>query len=248
MFLKGSGNKVADITSKSTLVQKAYDTIKEKIIYLELLPGQIVSDYILSKELNMSRTPIKQALLELRRDGLLDDATAGKGYEVSKITAEEVADLFDAREGLETMALKIALKKGISKKDIDELTLFNKKISQADNTNRLKDVFYYDQELHTKLVSLSKNKRIIEFNNTLLLQLIRMRFLTYFEPSLPGMAVKEHISLIDSIVKGDENKAINILTDHIRYTKDSYISILTTKIRSEEYGALKFLMRKENQL
>lgn len=239
---------MADITSKSTLVQQAYDIIKEKIIYFELFPGQIVSDYILSKELNMSRTPIKQALLELRRDGLLVDATTGKGYEVSKITAEEIADLFDAREGLETMALKIAMKKGISEKDTDELTALNKKILQADNANRLKDVFYYDQELHTKLVSLSNNKRIIEFNNTILLQLIRMRFLTYFEPSLPGLAVKDHINLIEWIIKGDEEKAIETLIDHIRYTKNSYISILTTKIGFEEYGALKFLMRKQARL
>lgn len=231
--------------TKSKLVQEAYDTIKNKIIYLELMPGQIISDYILSKELNMSRTPIKSALLDLRRDGLLQDSESTKGYEVTKITTDEVADLFDAREGLETIALKIAFRKGISKKDKEDLNIFNEKISKANENNSLEDVFYYDQELHTKLVALSKNRRIIEFNDTLLLQLIRMRFLTYLEPTLPEIAIKEHQELINYILNKKKKKSIEVLVNHIRYTKEKYIYLLNNKINSDEYCALKFLMRQE---
>ena len=153
-----------NITIKSSLVQEAYDIIKRKITFLELFPGQDVSDFTLSKDLGMSRTPIREALLELRRDGLLSDSVGG-GYKVSKITKEDIIDLFDAREGLETMALKIGMRSSIDKEDIDELHILNNKVLQAYKEGKLKDVFYFDQQLHVKLVSLSKNLMILFFYN-----------------------------------------------------------------------------------
>lgn len=232
------------IKLKTPLVQEAYDIIKKKITYLELFPGQVISDYTLSKELDMSRTPIREALLELRRDGLLNDVDGG-GYEVSRITKEDIIDLFDVREGLETTALKIAMRNPISIKDIDELKELNNKVLQANKEGKLKDVFYNDQQLHVKLVSLSKNKRIIGFNDTIFLQLIRMRFLTFFERNLPDLAYQEHDQLIQNISEGKLNRALEILSSHIQKTKASYIDILTNQISSEEFGALRFFILNE---
>lgn len=225
---------------KSPLVQEAYDIIKNKIVYLELFPGQDISDYTLSKELNMSRTPIREALLELRRDGLISDYIGG--YKVSKITKEDIIDLFDAREGLETMALKIAMRSPINSKDIVELDDLNNKVFEAYKEDRLKDVFYFDQQLHVKLVSLSKNRRIIGFNDAIFLQLIRMRFLTFFERGLPEEAFRDHDCIIRSIANGKLSEAIELLSDHIQKTKDSYIEILSNKISEDEFGSLRFLV------
>ena len=225
---------------KSPLVQEAYDIIKNKITYLELFPGQDVSDYTLSKELNMSRTPIREALLELRRDGLVSDSEVG--YKVSRITKDDIIDLFDAREGLETMALKIAMRRPVNKDDIAELDDLNNKVFDAYKEDRLKDVFYFDQQLHVKLVSLSKNKRIIGFNDAIFLQLIRMRFLTFFERSLPEEAFRDHDCIIRNISNGKLNEATDLLSDHIQKTKDSYVEILTNKISEDEFGALRFLV------
>ena len=59
----------------------------------------------------MSRTPIRQALQRLEGDNLIVDAGAGKSYQVSPITEEEIIDLFDAREGIEVTAIRIAAEK-----------------------------------------------------------------------------------------------------------------------------------------
>ena len=58
---------------ESSLAVKAYETIRQQIFDFDLFPGQIVSDYLLSKELNMSRTPIRQALMRLENEGLLEE-------------------------------------------------------------------------------------------------------------------------------------------------------------------------------
>ena len=95
------------------LVDQAYEDIKNMICNFELIPGQIVSDFTLSKKLGMSRTPIRQALQKLEGDDLIVDASAGKSYQVSPITEDGIIDLFDAREGIEVAAVRIALEKGI---------------------------------------------------------------------------------------------------------------------------------------
>ncbi|TCT15708.1 DNA-binding GntR family transcriptional regulator [Natranaerovirga pectinivora] len=233
---------MGDIKTSITLVQEAYNILKNKITYLDLLPGQVISDHSLSKDLNMSRTPIKQALVELKRDGLLVDVVSGKGYQITKITKEEVIDLFDAREGIEVMALKIAMKNKIPIEDVKELIIFNEKILKSDSNDNLIDVFNNDQNFHIKLVSLSNNRRVIGYNENILLQLTRMRFLTYFQRQLPGQAVDEHTKLIRYIKDGNCDKAVEVLSEHIQKTKNVYLTILNTVISPDEFGVLKYLM------
>ena len=83
--------------SKPTLVEIAYEKIRNKICDFELYPGQDVSDFTLCKELGMSRTPVRQALVQLEHDGLVKNAGIGKSYQVSEITEEEIADIFFKR-------------------------------------------------------------------------------------------------------------------------------------------------------
>ena len=103
------------------LVDQAYEDIKNMICNFELIPGQIVSDFTLSKKMGMSRTPIRQALQKLEGDDLIVDAGAGKSYQVSPITEDGIIDLFDAREGIEVAAVRIALEKGIDETRLIEL-------------------------------------------------------------------------------------------------------------------------------
>ena len=58
---------------KKSLVDEAYEKIRQKICDFELTPGQAISDFILSKELGMSRTPIRMALQKIESDGLIRD-------------------------------------------------------------------------------------------------------------------------------------------------------------------------------
>lgn len=98
----------------NSLTNKAYETIRQQIFDFDLFPGQIVSDYLLSKELNMSRTPIRQALMRLKNEGLLEEQIGKKNYRVSTITKEDIQDLFDFREGIETTAFMLSWRNGIT--------------------------------------------------------------------------------------------------------------------------------------
>ena len=72
-----------------------------------------------------------------------------------------------------------------------------------------------------------------------------MRFLTFFERSLPEIAFKEHDSIIRNIEESNLNEAIIVLSNHIQKTRDSYVEILSNKISEEEFGTLRFLIISE---
>lgn len=224
-----------------SLVDQAYEDIKDKICDFRLFPGQVISDFILSKELGMSRTPIRQALQRLERDGLIDDAGAGKSYEVSRITAEEIIELFDARQGIEVMAVKLAVDKGISETQIIEMERMNFNMEEANKDGRIKDNFQYDQEFHDYLVSMSGNKKLIRFHDSLLTQLRRMRMLSYLERTYQDKAYRDHQAILRGLQGGDKKMVQQALEEHIETSKNDYLRLLNDKIAMEGFAVLRFL-------
>lgn len=225
----------------TSLVDRAYDDVRDKICDFRLYPGQVISDFILSKELGMSRTPIRQALERLERDGLIVDAGAGKSYEVSRITEEEIIELFDARQGIEVMAVKLAVDKGISETQIIEMERMNRNMEAANKEGRIKDNFQYDQEFHDYLVSISGNKKLIRFHDSLLTQLRRMRMLSYLERTYQDKAYRDHQVILEGLRGCDKKMAGQALEEHIESSKHDYLRLLNDKIAMEGFAVLRFM-------
>lgn len=165
----------------NSLTNKAYETIRQQIFDFDLFPGQIVSDYLLSKALNMSRTPIRQALMRLKNEGLLEEQSGKKNYRVSTITKEDIQDLFDFREGIETTAFMLSWRNGITSEQLENLQKITDKMKETKDAGQAKEHFFYDQQFHNELVALSNNKRLIKAHDEILLQMTRMRFLSFWK-------------------------------------------------------------------
>ena len=106
---------------KGPQVQQAYDYIKDKIINFELAPGMPVSDHALEQELDMSRSPIREAMLLLTANGLLE--TTPTGTKVAPMTLEDVIEICQVRKAIEDNArkLKVNLKDSHMKVERDDI-------------------------------------------------------------------------------------------------------------------------------
>lgn len=229
--------------SKPTLVEIAYEKIRDKICDFELYPGQDVSDFTLCKELGMSRTPVRQALVQLEHDGLVKNAGIGKSYQVSEITEEEIADIFEAREAIEVSSLRLAMMRGLSEDEIKCLERINLNMEQQNEAGNIKLQFRYDQGFHNYLVSLSGNKRMGRFYETLVVQLNRMRVLSYLESSYQKKAYNDHRAVLEEIRKGDREEAVKALAHHLQTSKRDYCNLIQNRISLDAYGILRLLMR-----
>ncbi|MDO4267540.1 MAG: GntR family transcriptional regulator [Eubacteriales bacterium] len=233
---------------KVSLVDEAYEKIKQKICDFELVPGTAISDFILSKELGMSRTPIRMALQKIENDGLIRDGGAGQSYYVCEITEADIIDLFNARRGIELSALLLAMdERRVTEENLERLRWINQRMEEVNKQGNVKQQFNYDQKFHDELVLLSGNTRIIRFHNSLLLQLTRMRALSYLERSYQDKAYRDHAQVIHMIESGDRDGAIHALWEHIDSTRENYISLLTNKLNGDSFGVLSFTMKHDPQ-
>ena len=230
------------VKKDSSLSAAAYEELKRRILSLELMPGDIVSDFSLSQEIGMSRTPIREALIQLKSDGLLIEKNR-RGYEVRRITPEDVIDLFDARDGIERTALEIAAEKGMTEAVLVELSEMNDKILSASMAGDYDKVFDRDSDLHSYIIKISGNTRLQDYYASILLQLRRMRLLTYFRKDLPKAAYHDHLQMIEMIRKDDISGALDILHTHIIGTRDDYLTIIKENIKSDrDFAVLRYLM------
>ena len=95
------------------LVDQAYEDIKNMICNFELIPGQIVSDFTLSKKMGMSRTPIRQALQKLEGDDLIVDA--GRAIRSVLLQKMELLIFLMQEKELRLQLYVLLLKKGLMK-------------------------------------------------------------------------------------------------------------------------------------
>jgi DNA-binding GntR family transcriptional regulator len=96
-----------------------YSQLKKMILYHKLTPGERLQDRDLARQLNVSRTPVREALSRLERDGLVVNHN-GKGHFVQRIDPRRVEQLYDLRELLETHATCLAIKHA-TKEDLEDL-------------------------------------------------------------------------------------------------------------------------------
>ena len=103
-FLKGDG---VQTSGKIKLSQKAYDSICQLIVTLELKPGEQIEEGYLEKELSIGRTPIREALQRLAVEKLLD-LIPGRGFFVRSISIDDVKSLFEAMTALKQIIVRLA--------------------------------------------------------------------------------------------------------------------------------------------
>ena len=94
---------LATPSSPVSLEKFSYESIKEAILTFRLYPGQTLVEGELAHQLGISKTPVRDALLRLEKEGFIIKFPY-KGYSVTEITRESIADMFEIRSALEGLA------------------------------------------------------------------------------------------------------------------------------------------------
>lgn len=216
-----------------SLSNQAYNTILKQILHFELLPGEVVSDYYLSERLQMSRTPIRNALLQLEKVGLI--TCVGKKQFISEMNVKNLYEIFVLREALETTALQYVIENGKADAEfIKKLKSFNSDIKQHLSGLDYYSSFEADNSFHLLFSETSGFSSLSSLVENCSVQLMRYRWLTMVATERVDNTTKEHDSIICGIEKGDSKKACDDLRKHIINTRNSYCSILN-RFSSDEW-------------
>jgi len=228
-------NDASSIFSQSTPISssdEAYESIRRAILDGTLRPGERIVEQRLAKMLDVSRTPVREALHKLERENLV--ARSGRGMAVQTFSPDEVRDIYDLRAHLEGYAARRAAER-VEDRELVELRVVQDQLAAAvdghepDDVERLREPARLNQQFHLLVVraarSASLDRTVAGLGQT---PLIYKAYLWYgrAEKSRSG---HEHLQLIDHLAAGDGRAAEAGWRAHIEFGRDILVERLLTQ-------------------
>jgi len=202
---------VARGRNPSSARAQAYDRLRDAIVSLRLKPGERIADAQLALELGVSRTPVREAVLQLADEGLLE-ILPQHGTFVAPISLEAVREAQFVREALEVAALREVVER-ITDAELDELEAAL--AEQAAETDPAR--FYtLDQAFHRRLMEISSFPGAWRIAARSRAHLNRVRILSLPGPEVIAELVAQHVALVDRLRARDAAGAEAVLHEHLR--------------------------------
>jgi DNA-binding GntR family transcriptional regulator len=183
------------------------EAIYQRILTADLAPGRSVGEIALGQELGASRTPLREALIELQSEGLLEH-DPGRGFVVRPLTAQELRDVYPIIAALDSLAVELAPR--ATAMLVERLRAINTRFASAARTRRVA----LDTEWHDTLAGAAKNERLSAMLRTLrrVIQRYEMAYLS--DEALVRRSVREHESIAAALASGDRRGAARRLREH----------------------------------
>lgn len=201
----------------------AYLLIKDKIINLEYPPRYQLREMELSKDLQMSRTPVRIAIARLIADGFVEEI-GPKTNIVANVSPAKFMDVYRVRQTLEDLCISLVTYSWRNKEDLEFLRdIVDKQEEMSRNsTVESKQFLLLDRDFHWGLAKLSGNDCLAQEMMRIYDLYWRYNFYSMHH-TRPKQIVQEHIDVIEAIESRDRNRAQEAMKDHLSQTKDEIL-------------------------
>jgi len=201
-------SKTGDIGQK----ERIYNSIRDKILSLELAPGDKIPEAFLAQELGVSRPIIRETILRLSCDGLVI-LEPNHPATVIKMDAKMIQDLAFVRWQHDQLAIPLAVY-NCSMNDIVKLRDIANRCIAANKQGDLNMRNTLDAEFHKTVYELSNNRLLCElqYRTSLVVRLWQAIHIT--SPDILAGGLEQHLSLTDCFEKRDVNAALQIIHEH----------------------------------
>jgi DNA-binding GntR family transcriptional regulator len=193
------------------------DSIRDSIISGKLKPGERLLEVNISKALGVSRTPAREAFLQLDSEGFLQ-VMPRKGAVVTKLSSKDARDVYSVRSVLEGLAVRLAIE-NISNEKINLLISINDKLEKLSKgkIENPKNIIEHNHNFHDIINKEANNDKLFQMIDLLRKQTTRynqiyLSFLTYLKKS-----IDEHKKIISAIKAGNKDLAEKIMRKHAEY-------------------------------
>lgn len=215
------------INADKSIAAQIYDFLRHEIVNTHIKPGALFSENELSEHFEVSRQPVREALMRLRFDGLLA-VYPQRGSVVRKISVSNLKQICFVRTAIETAALKNAL--NLPAEELSEI-IQNLRANLAeqrqieDGAVGAQDFLQKDDEYHKLICSLSGCPMAWNTVQSIKGQMDRIRYLSNESVSPCAVLTDEHELIVDKIEQGQIDEACQALTSHLSEILATYIPI-----------------------
>ena len=194
------------------LSEKAYYLIKEKIITLELSPSSVIDEQSLMGELEVGRTPIREALHRLSAEGLVD-IVPRRGIFVANIGITDLQKLVEVRVALVGFCARLAAQR-ITEEQIAQMKAILQDLEQVQDSDT-KALMTIDERFQALLYQAAHNEFLAETLDRLYAQSLRLWYLALDRLSGVRAAIEQHRGVVEALKAGDGARAEALIQQHI---------------------------------
>jgi len=211
-----------EIENHKPLRELVYQELKTLILEGKITPGTRLMEIDLAESLGVSRTPVREAIRQLEKEGLVI-IEPRKGAYVSPISTSDIIEILEVRQNIEGLAARFAA----CRMSGDELEALRKASSDYDTAvdeGNTADMIKYDTKFHRLIADSSHNKILVHMVEQLQEFVLRFRYVYYDDFKRAGNVPKEHADILEAIASGDGEAARAAADFHIEKLKELIIA------------------------
>lgn len=228
-----AGRGIKQLRVPENLTELAYRAIRESILSGDITLEDRLSEERLATQLGISKSPIREAINRLGVEGLVE-ISPRRGTRVTHYDPSSVAQLFEVREALETLAIRLLRAPADL---VAELRGLTERCEAYVRDRDLKRFTIEDIRFHGLLVEATGNRFLLRTFRNLQdhVQLVRVKSIHL--PGRPDRSQREHRRIVAALVKGAVAEAEELLREHIRAVKEDVVRHLSEQIRVAAAGS-----------
>lgn len=208
-----------------TYQKQAYDYIREQILTLGFKPGEILTDTQIAEQLNISRTPVREAFQSLEKEGLVINE-ARRGWRVYSLSLHDINEIFDLKINIEGMLIRRAAEcedEGLRNELAEAMEYMRRSTEKKNHEEWLQA----DIHLHNTLFLMADNVRAERFVANLNDQWHRLRLGYDAVQGRTRQSVLEHEAFVESVLEGAPEQAEEALRVHLERLRADLIHLVT---------------------
>jgi len=196
---------------------RAFEMIREAIVSGELRPNLRLVESSIAKKLGMSRTPVREALVQLELSGYISTLSKG-GWIVADHSPSQIRNLYEVREALETMAIKLACQRA-TKEHIDRAKAVHKLIVDAVHDRDTDKFTELNSEFHAHIFTACGNEQLSSLIENLRDQYFDRRVVHFFTGKEWNAMITQHERMLEAVCEKKLGLAEKAVRDHINTVK-----------------------------
>lgn len=200
-------------TQRRRLADEVYDQLVAAIMSRDIGPDDRLVQEKLAAELDISRTPVREALLRLEKEGVLHQANSG-GFRLANISEDETRELYQARAAIEGQAARILA----VRQDPAELNKLREIIRQSENlvNPTTQDYFVANRTIHRAFMEMAGNRFLLEMFDMIWGRAMAFHLFAAIENADLAKSLGNHMALVDVLETGNRAAALEAFTAHIQ--------------------------------
>lgn len=217
---------MAEIISipRQVLHQEVAVRLRQRIVEGQLAPGAKLNERELAELLNVSRTPLREAIRMLAAEGLVE-LLPNRGAVVAQMSAQDVADTFEVIAGLEGQSGELAAQR-ITEAELAEIRALHYEMMAAYTRRDLPTYYRLNAQIHAQINAAARNPVLAQTWRTVNARLQALRFRSNFDEAKWKRAVKEHERMVELLAARDSAGLRALLVEHLMHKRDAVLELM----------------------